>query len=447
MKEDHNSNTKNQASELNNVDKNDSPQKQENPKTLSIVTDNMYIKNQPNQIISKENNTKVSAINLNNTTISDNVVVNFKYSPNVLEINRVNEFCFKRESELQINRKFSEDKVEFSKEKKPVNADEEFSNSDEKLNIHKQMVSKTPKSKIKFYIDKQIIAKKDQLNHLRKSSMNYRENNQDQSLTLLNIVQDLNIVDRINKGIQEYETNKIEIISEDGQDKELEKGYISEDDEDFDFEGAFLPEELNLNIGGDISQLIEGEIRKSHSNNEINFSQKSLFNNFNNKKITNYDDLHNILFNAKTGLPKKQSNLCINVETEFQKFEDDEQIEVIKAELLLVILKYLHSELHSGLIELSDTFVEQRRLFFEKDRKSYIAIIIYFLNKKDQFFLGILSVIMSTLNISQKLLDNSFIYYMNFADQNDEKVIQIKINYDKVYSAGIKKYLFITPER
>ncbi len=86
---------------------------------------------------------------MNNTTISDNILPN-KIS-NLLQINRVNEFSLKRESEFQLNRKISEDKIEFVIENnKCVNIVGDLSNSDEKLIVHKQKISKTLKSKKKF---------------------------------------------------------------------------------------------------------------------------------------------------------------------------------------------------------------------------------------------------------------------------------------------------------
>ncbi len=116
---------------------------------LSIVTNSVDIID-PKSEKGKENNFKVSNITiLNNTTISDNVLPN-KIS-NLLQINRVNEFSLKRESEFQFNSKFSQDKVELVIENnKCVNIEGDLSNSDEKLIVHKQKISITPKSKQKF---------------------------------------------------------------------------------------------------------------------------------------------------------------------------------------------------------------------------------------------------------------------------------------------------------
>lgn len=262
---------------------------------------------------------------------------------------------------------------------------------------------------------------------------------------MLNIVNDLKLIENINKGVEKYRKGSHAEESEDDDDqrmREIEKGYVSENDEDFDLEGPFLPEEMSFQ---DISQLIlEGDFRESikikgsNLTNDILISQKSLQNNVL-RKISTDEELKIILFNPESNIFKKQFNTTLQIQTEIRKISEEEEIEIITADLLLVILKYLYTELHSGLVELSDTFVEQRRLFFEKDMKAYVAIIKYFLNKKGEFFLGVLSTIMSALNISQKLLDNTFIFYMNYADQEDQKVQQIRLDYDKVYMAGIKK--------
>jgi hypothetical protein len=113
-------------------------------------------------------------------------------------------------------------------------------------------------------------------------------------------------------------------------------------------------------------------------------------------------------------------------------------IEVIQDELLLVVLEYLYLELNEGLIELSDNFIEQRRKYFLNDQETYVKIIKLFLKKKEDFFLGILSEIMSKLNISQQLLDDSFVYYMN-SNENSEKINLIKDAYNKVYKAGARR--------
>ena len=104
-----------------------------------------------------------------------------------------------------------------------------------------------------------------------------------------------------------------------------------------------------------------------------------------------------------------------------------------------MILRYLYAELHSGLIELSDNFVEERRKYFTVDQETYLSIINYFLRKKEEFFLCVLSEVMSKLDISQKNLDNTFFYYMNIADPTlDDIVRNIRESYDKVYHAGVK---------
>lgn len=116
---------------------------------------------------------------------------------------------------------------------------------------------------------------------------------------------------------------------------------------------------------------------------------------------------------------------------------DKEIIIVLKPNHLLLILNYLYDELHSGLIELSDKFTDERRKFFESDQNNYIKLINFFLRKKEEFFLCVLSDVMNKLNITQKVLDNTFFYYMNVVEDSEEIQI-IRAAYDKVYHAGIK---------
>lgn len=113
------------------------------------------------------------------------------------------------------------------------------------------------------------------------------------------------------------------------------------------------------------------------------------------------------------------------------------QVEVIEEYMFLIVLSYLYSELHNGLLELSENFLEERRKYLSKNFDTYITIVNFYLKSKEDFFLGVLSQIMSKLTISQVVLDNSFNYYMNEADDSD-CVIQIKAAYDKVYKAGEK---------
>lgn len=276
--------------------------------------------------------------------------------------------------------------------------------------------------------------------------MSLNQNNQNN--TILNIVNDLKFVDLINNKMKQFskESNNQENFDnqaslylplltndiDDEIDMNSEAGYIEDDDEDFkDIDGPLVNISINeLNIQGDLSDFVE---RRTGKNN-VQLNQEKI------EKIETAEDL-DIVLSARS--EAKNININYNILTELRSISDSEKVEIIKEELLLIILKYLYSELHSGLIELSDKFVEQRRYYFEADQATYVSIINLFLRKKEEYFLGVLSEIMSRLTISQTLLDNTFVFYMNYANQEDILVQQIKEAYDKVYKAGIKTYVSI----
>jgi len=279
--------------------------------------------------------------------------------------------------------------------------------------------------------------------------MSLNQNNQNN--TILNIVNDLKFVDLINNKMKQFskESNNQEnfdnqaslylpILTNDIDDEidmNSEAGYIEDDDEDFkDIDGPLVNISINeLNIQGDLSDFVERRTGKNNLNN-VQLNQEKI------EKIETAEDL-DIVLSARS--EAKNININYNILTELRSISDSEKVEIIKEELLLIILKYLYSELHSGLIELSDKFVEQRRYYFEADQATYVSIINLFLRKKEEYFLGVLSEIMSRLTISQTLLDNTFVFYMNYANQEDILVQQIKEAYDKVYKAGIKTYVSI----
>lgn len=272
-----------------------------------------------------------------------------------------------------------------------------------------------------------------------------------QNNTILNIVNDLKFVDLINNNMKHFskESNNqqnfdnqaslyLPILTNDIDDEidmNSEAGYIEDDDEDFkDIDGPLVNISINeLNIQGDLSDFVERRTGKNNLNN-VQLNQEKI------EKIETAEDL-DIVLSARS--EAKNININYNILTELRYISDSEKVEIIKEELLLTILKYLYNELHSGLIELSDKFVEQRRYYFEADQATYVSIINLFLRKKEEYFLGVLSEIMSRLTISQTLLDNTFVFYMNYANQEDTLVQQIKEAYDKVYKAGIKTYVSI----
>lgn len=260
---------------------------------------------------------------------------------------------------------------------------------------------------------------------------------------------DLRLVENINNKIKQYAKDNnfdnqgslyLPVLTNEMSDEfdmNSNSGYMEEDDEDLkDMDLPFDPNNMKddplgidkeFNIDRDFSDIV---VKHNQNRKKPSINDEPL------EAINNAEDLEQILFNRKLKENNSQSNY--NIQTEFRIINNNEKIEIIKEELLLTILKYLYSELHSGLIELSDNFVEQRRAYFEVDHNTYLSIINLFLRKKEEFFLSVLSEIMSRLNISQNLLDNTFVYYMNFANQEDPLIQKIKSDYDKVYRAGIK---------
>jgi hypothetical protein len=282
----------------------------------------------------------------------------------------------------------------------------------------------------------------------RKSNLT-RKMSLNQNNTILNIVNDLKVVETMNSKIKQFAREStsnfadnqvslyLPILTNDIDDEldvSNDAGYLEEDDEDLkDLEGPFVHASIDeFNLQGDLSDFMEGRNEGTPKLEQIEKTEKT-------EKIETAAELDLFL---STKPERRNSNINYNIQTEVRTINDAEKVEIIKEELLLIILKYLYNELHSGLIELSDKFVEQRRYYFETDEATYVSIINLFLRKKEEYFLGVLSEIMSRLTISQTLLDNSFVFYMNFADQEYLPVQQIKEAYDKVYKAGIKTYLF-----
>jgi hypothetical protein len=241
-----------------------------------------------------------------------------------------------------------------------------------------------------------------------------------------------------------------------GDEKEFDsEGYIEEDEDD-------LKENLE---GNDIESFnnkeVVGLMRKKNNLEEENLNNDSFLNNkpsIRSSQVTNKnqnlensknfidkliistpEELHEVLYGKNKNEDVKYSMTYDEKVIKFSS-EDAEISQILKPKIVLIILKYLYDELHSGLIELSDNFVEERRKYFsDPPQETYVSIIHYFLRKKEEFFLCVLSEVMSKLDISQKNLDKTFFYYMNIADPNeDEIVLIIKEAYDKVYHAGVK---------
>lgn len=240
-----------------------------------------------------------------------------------------------------------------------------------------------------------------------------------------------------------------------GDEKEFDsEGYIEEDEEDLkeNMEGShinsFNAEEV-VGLMTKKSKTNEENINNNSFNNNkqcIKSSQISNQNtNLDNSKISNKvlistpEQLHEVLYGKNKNEDVKYFLTYDEKEIKFSS-EDAEISQILKPKIVLMILKYLHDELHSGLIELSDNFVEERRKYFsDPPQETYVSIINYFLRKKEEFFLCVLSEVMSKLDISQKILDKTFFYYMNIADATEDDIIlRIREAYDKVYHAGVK---------
>lgn len=223
------------------------------------------------------------------------------------------------------------------------------------------------------------------------------------------------------------------------------EGYIEDEDDDEDMidnnEESLFKKNSNKNKKSSTKSLQKGVIKLKSNARKVRKEEKSdhsINNSSNNPDllIESINELEQVL-NDKT----KDSNIKYNlnyIDKEFLVDGSKEIVGILKDEDLLIILRYLYTELHPGLVELSDNFVEERRKYMAADHDTYTSIINYFLRKKEEFFLCVLSEVMSKLSISQKALDNTFHYYINMADPELETVLMIKESYNKLYHAGIK---------
>jgi hypothetical protein len=206
-----------------------------------------------------------------------------------------------------------------------------------------------------------------------------------------------------------------------------EGGYMEEDHED----------DYNMsNLSGGVFGLDDDYINdfglvKNNNNTQDNLNKSNLNVSTEIQTLNVKEELEAILF------PKSQLHVNPNKTFFIKTIILDDDMEVIDENLLVIILNFLYNELHNGLIELGDQFLEERRKCFQNDFDHYLKIVELYIKSKEEFFMGVLSQIMSKLSISQTLLDSSFYYYINKAEET-EKVIEIKITYDKVYRAGEK---------
>ena len=244
------------------------------------------------------------------------------------------------------------------------------------------------------------------------------ENNNFENVQYKQFIQDLEVQDKFNKNpiLQNISNNLIDtnIMFE-------SDGYI-EESEDMNKEPHTLSYHFSQN---NKDEPVKEEMNYEELTSKLIFENDKIL-------IGDHNELELILMGK---LKFKEYNCILSL---IKKDVNGKEVFIIKNNEILVVLNYLYTELHPGLIELSDNFIQERRKYFKIDHETYISILNYFLRKKEEFFLCVLSDLMSKLNISQKVLDNTFFYYMNIADINSNEVKMIREAYDKVYHSGLK---------
>ena len=204
----------------------------------------------------------------------------------------------------------------------------------------------------------------------RKSNLT-RKMSINQNNTILNIINDLKVVETMNSKIKQFARestsnfadNQVSLYLpvltndiDDELDVSNDPGYLEEDDDDLkDLEGPFEHVSIDeFNLQGDLSDFMEGRHGgRARLTSEQIHPEKT-------EKLETAADLDLFL---STKPERRNSNINYNIQTIVRTINDAEKVEIIKEELLLIILKYLYTELHSGLIELSDKFVEQMNSF------------------------------------------------------------------------------------
>lgn len=203
------------------------------------------------------------------------------------------------------------------------------------------------------------------------------------------------------------------------------------------------------------------EINEYNINNKIKFKQVQ-----NTNKPNYYLETIKVTIN-------KNTNVSLNSSISQQDISGDKTnkesflLEILPAKKLVIILEFIFMTIHPVLIEISDFYVEQRRRYFresfsisnnssslvniingekevlvnqyKESRDKYFQIISSFLKKKEEFFLCVLYEVMVHMNISKKILDNSFMYYMNIVDSEDKEANEVRLKYSEVYNAGVKR--------
>lgn len=248
---------------------------------------------------------------------------------------------------------------------------------------------------------------------------------------------------------------EIENIHGSDIDKFDSLGYIEEDSDDhkeksdetfFNFKDnqneKILPDEINMN---EINNLLNNAF--GQNNNKAFGSQMTRTSNKTNKEqkpqeilerstIKSKNELDD-LFRGGSKINVKYSNLFNEVILK-NEYNENKNIVLLKAEQILIILRYIYEVLHPFLIDLSDQLLIERIKYFEKDREIYISIIKQYLNIKDKTFNYILEDLMKKLNISEEIIDASFSYYIRIADKNIPIIKEINDAYDDIIHADYK---------
>ena len=206
-----------------------------------------------------------------------------------------------------------------------------------------------------------------------------------------------------------------------------EGGYLVDDDLDYRKRDNHLNIEENLNISKSFEQTESDEASKE--DNDMLKLQNNI------QVISNTEELKTVL---KYKFKEEIKYSLVLIDKMITMDDNKENIQIIQIEDFIVILKYLNSEMQSDLVEMNDNFIEERRRYFHKDETLYLNIIQYFLKKKEEYFLCILSNIMSNLTLSQNTFDHSFYFYFNLCNQESYDIIRLKESYELVYNTGVK---------
>lgn len=240
---------------------------------------------------------------------------------------------------------------------------------------------------------------------------------------------------------------EIQNIHGDFEDKFDSMGYIEEDDEDenkenidetfFNFENVstvkkdgflYTPGNASKSNSFPITPQVPKTSHLAKNSGNIDImerssikTQKELDEIF--RGLNNYNVIYSNLLDEKVILNQENNK---------------KNITLLKAEQILIILKYIYEVLHPFLIDLSDQLLIERLKYFGKDDETYISIIKQYLTIKDKTFTYILEDLMKKLNISEEIIDSSFEYYIGIADKNIKIVKEINEAYDNIINADYK---------